>query len=41
MMEFNEERNRKYRAMQPDSEADYLNAETRHIRAWDDFYIEW
>lgn len=41
MMEFNEERNRKYRAMQPDSEADYLEAEIRHIRAWDESNLEW
>jgi len=41
MIKYDDTRNRKYRSMQPDQEADAMNAERHAIKAWDEFYIEW
>ena len=41
MMKFDETRNKKYRDMNKDPETKMMEYEARHIKAWDEFYIEW
>lgn len=41
MLKFDEARNKKYKAMNPDPETRMMKSENRRIKAWDEFYIQW